>query len=132
LTNLYSNEVPTGNLTVTLHNGSDEVYCAAESATPLLVSQLPSCEIDPTKSTLSPYAVVTRSLNVTLSAVAVAEAHALVVVLVTVVNVLVLVGVLPHSPLPETQEEGTRTRGRPDVMGTGIAPLEPTETELQV
>lgn len=45
--NLYWNDVPTGIVTTTYHNGLDEVYLLAERATALAVSQLPSWLIEP-------------------------------------------------------------------------------------
>jgi hypothetical protein len=85
---------------------------------------------------LSPYEVVTFSLNVIGSAVA--DVQALVElaepvdVVVRVVVVRVVLDELPHSPLPVTQEAGTRTRGSPDTIGTGMLPFDPTWMEEHV
>lgn len=49
LTNLYSNEVPTGRVTVTYHSGFDEVYLLADRAIAELVSQFPSWLIEPVR-----------------------------------------------------------------------------------
>lgn len=55
--------------------------------------------------------------------------EALVVVVVSVVEVEVEV---PQSPLPDTEEDSMKTRGRPEAIGTAIFPLESTVTEVQV
>lgn len=68
-------------------------------------------------------------LVVSFVVVPVVVVEALVVVSVPVVEVEVEV---PQSPLPDTEEDGMKTRGRPDTIGTAMFPLESTVTEVQV
>jgi hypothetical protein len=72
---------------------------------------------------------------------AVADVHAVavvvvVVVLVALVVVVVVVAVVetepPQRPLPLTQDKGTRTRGKPDAIGTASFPLESTVRVVHV
>lgn len=94
----------------------------------LLASQLPSWLIDPEIYTFCPYAVVTSSLNSTGSAVACVQA-----VPVAVAAVVVVVEVVePHKPVVESDEAGMRARGRPEVIGTGMFPLESTVMDVHV
>lgn len=62
---LYEKLVPAGMLIVPDHRGLVLVYCAASSEMALLVSQLPSCDIEPTTCIVSPHAVSESSLKVT-------------------------------------------------------------------
>lgn len=68
-------------------------------------------------------------LVVNFVVVLVVAVEALVVVVVPVVEVEVEV---PQSPLPDTEEDNMKTRGRPDAIGTAMFPLESTVTEVQV
>jgi hypothetical protein len=76
--------------------------------------------------------VVTSSLNKTGRAVACVQLVPVVVdVVVWVAAVAVVVVVLePHRLLAE--EASMSTRGRPDVIGTAMFPLESTVTDVQV
>lgn len=78
-TNLYSILVPGARLTVTDHKGLPDVYWAADRGTPFEGDQLPNSGIEPTRKTLSPYAVVTNSSKVTARDVAVAQPEPLFV-----------------------------------------------------
>jgi len=99
-------------VTVADHNGLLEVYWLAESATPFAGLQLPSCEIDPTRYTLSPYAVVTSSLNVTATAVAVVHLATIVLaLLLTVLDALTFFveeDVAARGPRAEAETEAAR------------------------
>jgi hypothetical protein len=80
--------------------------------------------------------VVTSSWKRTGSAVACVQLVAVpvpvdVVVLVATVPVVVE-AVEPQRPVLLTEEAGIRTRGSPDVIGTGIFPLESTVIDVQV
>jgi hypothetical protein len=65
LINLYSNEVPAGRFIEVDHVGLDAVYLSADSADAEAVSQLLSCEMDPTILTVWPTEVVVLELKVT-------------------------------------------------------------------
>jgi hypothetical protein len=97
------------------------VYPLADSATALEVSQFPSWSIEPEMNIFSPYEVATRSLKTTGSAVEGAQVP--VEVEDTVGVARLEVAEPPHSPLPDTQADGTSTRGRPDDIGTGRLPF---------
>jgi hypothetical protein len=75
--------------------------------------------------------VVTSSLNKTGRAVACVQLVPVVVdVVVWVAAVAVVVVLEPHRLLAE--EASMSTRGRPDVIGTAMFPLESTVTDVQV
>ena len=61
---LYVKVVPTGMLIVPDHRGLSLVYCAALSDTALLVSHVPSWDIEPITCIVSPHIVSTISLKV--------------------------------------------------------------------
>jgi hypothetical protein len=72
----------------------------------------------------SPYEVATHSLKITGIAVEGAQVPGEVEDTVGVARLVV--DEAPHSPLPDTQADGTSTRGRPDDIGTGRLPYEST------
>jgi len=77
--NLYSKLVPAGRFSVVVQSGFDEVYCEADSAGAFAVSQLPSCEMEPTILIVCPTTVVAFSLKVSATVEAVAHPVAVAV-----------------------------------------------------
>jgi hypothetical protein len=78
--NLYSTVFPGGRSTATDQTALEAVYSFGDSGIALSVSQFPSWGIEPATLMVRPGLVVTRSVNVTATAVAVAQADDDVVV----------------------------------------------------
>lgn len=76
---------------MTYHRLLELVYSLALRAIALLVSQLPSAEIDPANLMFSPYTVVAMTSKVTATVVGVVHAEVVVLVLEVVVVELLLV-----------------------------------------
>ena len=97
LTNLYSNVVPAGSVTVVLQRVFAAVCCPAERATAFAGFQLPSWGREPTSLIDCPEIVGTCSLNVMATAVAMAQA--VVGVVLEVAEAVVAFKVVPATVL---------------------------------
>lgn len=108
--NLYSNVVPAGRSTVTVHNGLDKVYELVESTIADEVDQELNWLMDPVRKMFSPYVVLTSSLKVTGTAPAAAHVvdDVVVVPVLVVAEVVVVESVvtkleLEPGPVPEPE-----------------------------